>query len=299
MNDTCIYCKSTNVIKYGRRKTKERGRIQRCMCKSCKRTFCEDDGFKWKHHSSKTIIDALELFVAGNSLRFVAQFLEVAKDTILRWVFEYARLLDKHVDRFRQKFTDMLHMDELFMKMCNTFYYWWVSICRDTRIATVVFAQQRTTKYAKQLLSESPCPLESTTDGAFTYGTVIRSRFGTWWYRYNYHRCVEFKDKKNNNLMERFNNTVRSLTHKRRGYKGLETGRWQARFVEIYYNFVKYHMAIKQTPAEKANLVEYFGCKNEKSRWRFLIKEAARGAYFYLTLWINRILGQSLRFRNT
>lgn len=289
MQGICIYCREKDIVKFGKRRTKERGRIQRYLCKSCDRTFCEDDGFKWKHHSEKTILDALELFAGGNSLRFISQFLGVAKDTILRWVFEYAELLDAYIIKFKQSFTDMLHMDELFLKMKGTFYYVWASICRDTRFGTMILSPRRTGNYAEQLLAKSPPPLKITTDGAFAYGTVIRKHFGTWWYWHNYHRCADFEDKKNNNLIERLNNTIRSLTHKRRGYRSLETGRSELRFLEIYYNFVRNHMTIKMTPAEKAGLIEYFGCKNEESKWKFLIKQATHSAYFYLLSTINLI----------
>ena len=295
----CIYCESKYIVKFGRRKTKERGRIQRYQCKECHGTFCDDEGFKWKHKSVKTILDALELFAIGNTLRFISQFLGIAKETVFRWFLEYARLLDKYVERFRQNFTDMLHMDELFLKMCGTFYYVWASICRDTRFATMILSRDRTKKYAYELLNESPSPLEVTTDGAFAYGGVIRRRFGHWWYRHNYHRCANFEDKKNNNLIERLNNTIRSLTHKRRGYRGIVTGRWELRFLEIYYNFIRRHMTIGMTPAEKAGLIEYYGCKNEESRLRYLIKQATQDAYSYLTLLINRICRQSQSLRYT
>ncbi|MGC8662750.1 MAG: hypothetical protein ACP5RT_03125, partial [Candidatus Micrarchaeia archaeon] len=53
---------------------------------------------------------------------------------------------------------------------------------------------------------------------------------------------------------------------------------------------IKSHMAIKQTPAEKAGLIEYYGCKTEKSRWQYLIEQATKSVYFYLTSLINRIL---------
>ncbi len=62
------------------------------------------------------------------------------------------------------------------------------------------------------------------------------------------------------------------------------------RNLEIYYNYIRSHMAIKQTPAEKAGLIEYYGCKTEKSRWQYLIEQAAKSIYFYLTSLINRIL---------
>ena len=293
MNGICIYCKSKSIVKFGKRKTKERGRIQRYLCKLCKRTFCEDDGFKWKHYSPSVILDALELFVGGLTLRFLDQFMSISKDTILRWIFEYVTKLDGYIDRFKQKMTDMLHMDELFLKERGGFDYLWASICRDTRFSVMILAPRRTEKYAMQLLNESPSPVEVTTDGAFNYMAVIRRKFGTWWYHHFYHRCKDFEDKKNNNLIERLNNFFRSKTHQRRGFNSLVTGQLQVRLIEIYYNFVRKHSTIGMTPAEKAGLIEYFGCKNEKSKWRFLIKQATHSAYFCLTLYINRICRQS------
>ncbi len=59
-----------------------------------------------------------------------------------------------------------------------------------------------------------------------------------------------------------------------------------------YYNFVRVHSVIKTTPAEKAGVIEYYGCKTEKSRWNFLIREATRSLNFYFLLTITRIMGQ-------
>jgi hypothetical protein len=81
---------------------------------------------------------------------------------------------------------------------------------------------------------------------------------------------------------ERLNNIIRACSHKRRGYKSLNTGRWQMRNFEVYYNHIRSHMVIKQTPAEKG-LIEYYGCKTEKNRWQHLIEQAAKSVYFYLS----------------
>jgi len=180
-------------------------------------------------------------------------------------------------------------MDELFLKMLNTFYYVWDSICRDTRMITIVFAPTRTAKYANQLLDLSPKPMEITTDGAFAYAGLVRRRYGTYWYHHNYHRCAKFEDKKNNNIIERVQNFIRSKIHQRRGYKGLESGQKHFRILEIYYNFVRKHMAIKMTPAEKAGLIEYNGAKTKRDKWILLMKRAANS--FYL-LFISLKLGQ-------
>jgi len=41
----CIFCKSTNYIKKGFRKTENRGKIQKYFCKDCQKFFTNDEGF--------------------------------------------------------------------------------------------------------------------------------------------------------------------------------------------------------------------------------------------------------------
>ena len=65
------------------------------------------------------------------------------------------------------------------------------------------------------------------------------------------------------------------------------------RLIEIYYNFVKLHSAIKMTSAEKAGLVEYYGAKTKKDKWTLLMKGAANSFYLLFT---NLKLGQCLNF---
>jgi transposase-like protein len=232
------------------------------------------------------------MYIDGLSSRDVAEHKEISKNTVLGWVLEFADKLDRYIQKFRQNITTHLHMNELFLKMLNTFYYVWDSICRDTRMISIVFAPRRTAKYANQLLDQSPKPMEITTDGAWQYKILVRKRYGTWWYHHNYHLCQQFEDKKNNNIIERVQNFIRSKIHQRRGYKGLESGQKHLRLLEIYYNFVRKHMAIKMTPAEKAGLIEYNNAKRKKDKWIILMKNAASSFYLLFT---NLKLGQSLK----
>jgi transposase-like protein len=280
LENPCKYCKNPKVIKYGCRSTKQRGKIRIFQCKKCLRTFCEDDGFKHKHYPKDKVIDTVQTYLDGLSSRDIAESKELSKNTVLKWVLEFADKLDQYIQKFKQNITTHLHMDELFLKMLNTFYYVWDSICRDTRLITIVFAPRRTAKYANELLDKSPKPLEITTDGAWQYKTLVRKRYGTWWYYHNYHLCQEFEDKKNNNIIERVQNFIRSKIHQRRGYKDLETGRKHLRLLEIYYNFVRIHSAIKMTPAEKAGLIEYNNLRTKREKWIFLMRNAA--GYFLI-----------------
>ena len=140
-----------------------------------------------------------------------------------------------------------------------------------------------------KLIYDSPRPLKLTADGAFAYQTPVRTCFGTLWYHENFHQCVNFEDKKNNNLVERLQNTLRRYLHPRRGFHALETGRRLLDLYQIYLNFVRKHMLFGCSPAEKAGLLKYPPwIKREKERLRFLLKKAC----FCFARFISRILGQ-------
>ncbi len=67
---------------------------------------------------------------------------------------------------------------------------------------------------------------------------VIREAKGLHYYHNHYYRCADFEDKKNNNLIERWNNSYRANTPKYRGFKKLKTGNLFVRLWKFYYNFI-------------------------------------------------------------
>jgi transposase-like protein len=296
MTTSCIYCKKDKIIKYGCRETRNRGKIQLYLCKKCGKRFCEDEGFKYKKKSTETIIDTIELYTGGGcSSRFLSQFLHLSRNTILNWVYEYSEKISRFTNRFKPKVIPRIHIDELFLKMCETMFYIWDAICADTKFAFHFFSDHRGNKDAEELIKQFLGALEMVFDGAFQYPAVIKKLLGIWWYYHHTHRCKDFKDKKHNNIVERLQNFIRSKTHQRRGYKGKDTGTLHVNLLFIYYNFVRVHSVIRQTPAEKAGLIEYFDANTEVKRWKFLIKRATEQSYSSLTLFTTLILGQSQR----
>ena len=270
--NVCIYCSGLKVIKFGSRSTEERGNIQRFFCKDCSKTFCLDDGFKHRHKSKKTILDTLVL-LPKQSLREIADFMELSKNTPLAWMKAYSDRLLGFLKEKVQTRCDVLHMDELFLKMCGGFHYIWDSICKDTRFAFWFLAPNRTKEYAKRLMQMSANPFDAlVTDGAFSYIMPIKEWYGLRFYYMKYHRCESFEDKKHNNLVERLQNTLRRYLHLRRGFYNCKTGNRFMEFLWIYYNFIRNHMTIGCTPAEKAGLVCFFGLKRESERLLKLIE---------------------------
>ena len=285
MTDICIYCKSKNIVRFGRRKTLRRGSIQRHLCRQCRKTFSTDDGFKWKHYSKEKIVETIEFYVGGgNSLRFLAENLCLSKNTILRWVFEYVSMLQRFTNKLVPRIIQKVNLDELFLKMMSCFFYLWDAICADSRFAFFFFSETRKNKDAEELIKQFRNAYLMVFDGAFQYPAVLKKMFGVWWYYHHTHRCKDFEDKKNNNLVERMQNFVRSKTQQRRGFKSLETGRMQLQALFIYYNFVRVHSAIKTTPAEKPGVIEYWGQNTEKKRWLYLIEQASKIPVFYLMM---------------
>ena len=61
----CLYCKASNYIKWGSRKTQNRGKIQKYKCLDCNRYFTNDDGFyRMRNHEDK-ITQAIDLYFSN------------------------------------------------------------------------------------------------------------------------------------------------------------------------------------------------------------------------------------------
>ena len=58
----CRFCKSNNTIKKGFRVTEKRGKIQRFICRDCKRSFCIDEGFYRMRNPEDKITQAIDLY---------------------------------------------------------------------------------------------------------------------------------------------------------------------------------------------------------------------------------------------
>lgn len=288
---SCPYCRAKNIRKYGFRKTLLRSKVQRYKCKFCLRTFTEDNGFKWKHKSEDTILSCIDLYSKGLTIRETADFLEISKNTVLVWISGYAMKLSKYLLKL-PKLSPRLHLDELFLKMKNTFFYVWDSICSESRFIVMFLSGTRKKLDAKLLLDLSPATLNITTDGAFAYLRPIQSKYWRDWTKDHYQRCKDFEDKKNNNLIERFQNTLRRWLHPKRGFKSLRTGNLMLNFFSIFYNFVRIHTALKCSPAEKAGLISFpASAKRNKQRWKLIIE-----SIFVVLIFSNRKLGQSQFF---
>jgi transposase-like protein len=86
----CRRCGSENCIKYGTANGK-----QRYKCKECKRIIT-DSPPPGKPESMKALAILLHL-ESGASFNSIAKYLKVSMVTVMRWVRDRARLLEKPV----------------------------------------------------------------------------------------------------------------------------------------------------------------------------------------------------------
>ena len=108
MSQTCIYCKSKEVVGNGTRKRKVRTK-KSFLCKSCTRQFVEPDGFERMRHSPEIISRAVHQHVDGFSL-FKTQYhlyqhdnVKVTRRTISQWTKKYSVFLKSTAPRGKTK----------------------------------------------------------------------------------------------------------------------------------------------------------------------------------------------------
>jgi len=65
----CKHCSSLNFCKKGFRKTDNRGKIQKYLCKDCSKYFTNDDGFYRMRNQPEIITMSIDMYVSNLSSR--------------------------------------------------------------------------------------------------------------------------------------------------------------------------------------------------------------------------------------
>ena len=88
-NLSCPNCKSENVIKRGKRKTQNRGLIQRLGCNKCGHRFIQDSFYRMRNSPQKITL-CLDLFYRGVSTRKIQEHLQSFYPHNSSWVRIYS-----------------------------------------------------------------------------------------------------------------------------------------------------------------------------------------------------------------
>lgn len=276
---TCSNCEGNSVKKNGKRKTENRGDIQRFKCKSCGYRFTLDDGFFRMRNTPQKITQSIDLFYRGVSTRKVQEHLAIfhphnaSHMSVYNWVLRYAKMISKFTNKLKLNVGSEVQIDEIEFHrrkghkkgqkgIDKNFFI--DSIDPETKfMLSSEYAKTRNRRDIKAVTQRVKERTDeqiqiATTDGWNAYIKTIKSVFG---YnnklgRYNvFHNrvVVSEKDEVFNYPIERLHNNIKARTKTMRGFHGsINSANAIMKGWEIYYNFITKHQQIKCCPYELA-----------------------------------------------
>lgn len=278
--NNCVYCKSENIVKFGKIRGSDK---QRFICKTCKKTFVADKDFKKFKGNPKIITAVMDLYFKGCSLRkiqdHVKQFydLEITHVTIYYWIKRFTKIINDYVEKLEPQVSGMWHTDEqmIRLKKKDKWSYCWNVIDSQTRfLLSNNITKGRSIKEARQVFQKAKKlrmkPDAIITDGLWSYEKAIKKEFSFGFTPTEHVRnaCVSNKSK-NNNKVERYHNTFRERDKIIRGFQNNNTAQDWANAFKLYYNYIRPHSSFKGlTPSQMAGLNLNLG----QNKWEGLLK---------------------------
>ena len=280
---TCRFCGSVNIIKWGHRKNKN-VKMPRFRCKDCGKSFIMDEGFAKMRFDPKIITLALDLYFKGVSLRKIShhikQFygLKISQMGIYKWLQKYGKIINGYVNQLEPELSEAWNTDEMKVKCGGKWVWLWNVMDSGTRfLLASQISEKRDVSDARKVFQMAKKrgktkPSTMTTDGLPAYIKAFKKEFFTLKNPRTKHiRKPRFVDKKNNNIVERLNGTIREREKVVRGLKTEEKSQVIMDCMRNYYNFIRPHQSLNgKTPSEMANIDLDLG----RNKWLNLIKEA-------------------------
>lgn len=290
----CPKCKSKEIIKWGKRKTNNRGKIQRYKCKKCNDTFINDP-FARMRNSPQKITCALDLFFRGLSTREVQNHFKCFfphnsdHSTILRWIRKFSLKISNYTDNLKLKTGSYIEVDEMeyhrrksHKKKLGADKNWFIdSIDVKSRfMISSSYVKSRNQKELKSVLTNIKNKTGEqvkivTTDGLTQYPRVVKSVYGYYNLKKGLvnHKVVNASKGEGFNIwVERMHNSIRQRTQNFRGFHGsVESANAIMKGLEIYYNFIRRHQSLNgKTPSEIATDIKL----TNPNKWLELIEMA-------------------------
>jgi len=277
-NLCCSKCKSKHIKKNGKRKTENRGLIQRYKCKDCDYRFTYDDGFFRMRNHPKKITCAIDLFYRGVSTRKVQEHFQAfypqnsTNKSIYKWIVKYAKMIAEFTDNLQLQVGKELQVDEMeysrrkYLNKKGVDKNWFID-CIDTKTRFMVsseFVRGKEQEEIKQILKKAKDKTEEqvkivTTDGLLAYPYAIQKTFtlidksNTKKFGVIHNQVNASKGEGFNIMIERLHNNIRQRTKTFRGFHGsVDSANAIMKGLEIYYNFITKHQAIAKCPYELA-----------------------------------------------
>lgn len=288
----CPKCKKQNIVKWTKRKTLNRGVIQRYKCKDCGNTFTQKDGFFRMRNSPNKITLCLDLFYKGVSTRKIQQHLQAFYPhnsswvSIYSWIVRYSNQIGQFTDNLKLKVGSEVQVDEVeyhrrksHKAKLGTEQNWFIdSVDVQTRFLVASnYCKSRSQESIQEVMKIIKKKSNNqfkiiTTDALTSYPAVVQKVFG---YRnlkkglIKYNKVNASKGDGFNYPIERVHNGLRQRTKIFRGFHGsVESARAILKGYEIFYNFINLHQGIKCCPYELATDLKL----NENNKWLELIR---------------------------
>jgi transposase-like protein len=264
----CKFCKSSQVVKNGKRNGKQFYR-----CKICGKQFVDNGCFPRMRVGAKAMSVAIESYFDGLSLAKVVNLLRraygivVNRATVWRWIQKYVPLVKKLVSKFEVDATSSWHADETAVKVKGRLHWFWDGIDYDSRFIVMgQLTRRRSVANARKFFLGAKAqvggeaPEVIVTDGCGSYRKGVTKAF---WRKVQLGECTLIQKqglrarmgRLSNNIIERFHNTLKDRVKTLRGF-GSRGGASNALdgFI-LQYNFLRRHMSLAgSTPAEKAGI---------------------------------------------
>lgn len=292
----CPSCKWDKVVKRGLSPTENRGKQQRYLCKSCKKTFIPNNGFWKKKNSEQKITAAIDLYFSNLSSRKVRNHFRrhwqhnASHITILNWCREYTLKVTKFVDTLKPELSGEVYADETEIpRGCNTKRKggdkFWCAVDWGTRYinATMYSPEAQSVEEAIEFLKKTTKygkPKFIQTDAAQFYPKAMRKLFSL--------AHVEGQQRiigiKKMSVEHRINNVSKTGRHNVRietvfskikdrvddfrGIKALWSAPILMQGIILQHNYIEQHTTTGQIPSELAGVKLETGT----NRWLGLIK---------------------------
>jgi len=289
VKNICPNCKSKNTIKWTKRKTQNRGIIQRYKCKDCGKYFTIDDGFFRMRNNPKKITCALDLFYRGVSTRKVQEHFQAfyphnsSNVTIYNWVVKYSKMISKFTDKIKINSGQEVQVDEQSHNRKGIQNWFIDSIDVKTRYMVASnFFKQRTTENINVVMKRAKYKTQGnvttiTTDGFNAYIKSVKKTFGynnkIHQFNVNHNVMIACQEGHFNIYIERLHNSIRQRTEGFRGFHGsVDSADSIMKGYEIFYNFIRKHQSIGVCPYELATDIKL----DNPNKWMGLIEMAKR-----------------------
>lgn len=280
----CLFCKSSNFIKKGFRKTEHRGKIQKYYCKGCHKFFTQDEGFYRMRYSAETITLSVDVYLSNLSSRKMRNQLrrhfqrKISHVTILDWVRKYSLKVYNYVERLGYNLGSEFYADETMIRREGQDDRFWACVDYQTRLITGVhYSIDGNINEAKEFIKKAikkGKPKFIQTDSAKFYPKAFKRLF----YK-NKLGGLEIEHKVQNYQKTRIHNykietvfmKIKDRVDDFRGLKAL----WSAPIImmglTIQHNWIEQHSTTKKVPCELAGQNLNLG----ENRWLGLIRLAS------------------------